>query len=37
MSDDARRLSTSVLMTPAVANFSGNVHGGALLKLDEVA
>lgn len=28
----------SVLMTPSMANFSGNVHGGAILKmLDEVA
>ncbi|MHC9085763.1 acyl-CoA thioesterase [Luteimonas sp. RIT-PG2_3] len=28
----------SLLMTPDMANFSGNVHGGALLKLlDEVA
>lgn len=31
-------LSMSVLMTPDMANFSGNVHGGTLLKLlDEVA
>ncbi|MDO5686998.1 MAG: acyl-CoA thioesterase [Neisseria sp.] len=31
-------LSMSVLMTPAMANFSGNVHGGDLLKLlDQVA
>lgn len=31
-------LSMSVLMTPDKANFSGNVHGGVLLKyLDEVA
>lgn len=31
-------LSMTVLMTPDKANFSGNVHGGALLKyLDEVA
>lgn len=31
-------LSMSVLMTPDLANFSGKVHGGALLKLlDEVA
>ena len=31
-------LSMTVLMTPEMANFSGNVHGGALLKLmDEVA
>src|SRR5690606_12131540 len=32
------QLSMSVLMTPDKANFSGNVHGGTLLKyLDEVA
>ena len=32
------QLTMSVLMTPDMANFSGNVHGGALLKLlDEVA
>ncbi|KAF1054628.1 MAG: putative acyl-CoA thioester hydrolase [Stenotrophomonas maltophilia] len=32
------QLTMSVLMTPDKANFSGNVHGGALLKLlDEVA
>jgi len=31
-------LALSVLMTPDLANFSGKVHGGALLKLlDEVA
>ncbi len=31
-------LTMTVLMTPEMANFSGNVHGGALLKLmDEVA
>lgn len=31
-------LSMSVLMTPDMANFAGNVHGGTLLKLlDEVA
>lgn len=31
-------LSMSVLMTPDLANFAGNVHGGALLKLlDQVA
>lgn len=31
-------LSMSVLMTPDMANFTGNVHGGTLLKLlDEVA
>ncbi len=33
-----RELSMSVLMTPDMANFSGNVHGGVLLKLlDQVA
>lgn len=33
-----RGLTMSVLMTPDMANFSGNVHGGVLLKLlDEVA
>jgi acyl-CoA hydrolase len=32
------KLSMSVLMTPGMANFSGNVHGGDLLKLlDQVA
>ena len=31
-------LTMTILMTPDMANFSGNVHGGALLKhLDEVA
>ena len=31
-------LQMSVLMTPDMANFSGNVHGGDLLKLlDQVA
>jgi len=34
----AAELTMSVLMTPDMANFSGKVHGGALLKLlDEVA
>jgi acyl-CoA hydrolase len=33
-----RRLELTSLMTPDMANFSGKVHGGALLKLlDEVA
>lgn len=33
-----RELSMSVLMTPDMANFTGNVHGGVLLKLlDQVA
>jgi acyl-CoA hydrolase len=32
------QLSMTVLMTPDTANFSGNVHGGAVLKLlDQVA
>ncbi len=32
------QLSMTVLMTPDMANFSGNVHGGAVLKLlDQVA
>lgn len=39
--DDERevhRLSMTVLMTPDMANFAGNVHGGTLLKLlDQVA
>jgi len=35
---DKRELTMTVLMTPDTANFSGNVHGGVLLKLlDEVA
>ena len=35
---DARRLSMAVLMTPDMANFSGKVHGGAILRmLDQVA
>ena len=38
MQPNTATLSMSVLMTPDKANFSGNVHGGALLKyLDEVA
>lgn len=33
-----RELTMSLLMTPDMANFSGNVHGGVLLKLlDQVA
>ena len=36
--DDQSELTMSVLMTPDMANFSGNVHGGAILKLlDQVA
>lgn len=35
---ETRRLEMTVLMTPDMANFSGNVHGGALLNLlDKVA
>lgn len=35
---DPRRLDMTVLMTPDMANFSGKVHGGALLNLlDRVA
>src|SRR6478736_946303 len=35
---DRTKLYMTVLMTPDMANFSGNVHGGALLKmLDQVA
>ena len=34
----AHQLTMTVLMTPDTANFSGNVHGGAILKLlDQVA
>ena len=34
----SHQLSMTVLMTPDMANFSGNVHGGAVLKLlDQVA
>jgi acyl-CoA hydrolase len=36
--DDLHRLSMTILMTPDMSNFSGNVHGGLLLKyLDQVA
>ena len=36
--DDQSELNMSVLMTPDMANFSGNVHGGTILKLlDQVA
>ena len=38
MQPGSSTLSMTVLMTPDMANFSGNVHGGTLLKyLDEVA
>lgn len=38
MSQQEKTLTMSVLMTPDMANFSGNVHGGSLLKLlDQVA
>jgi acyl-CoA hydrolase len=34
----AHQLTMTVLMTPATANFSGNAHGGTILKLlDQVA
>lgn len=37
-SDHRKSLHMTVLMTPDMANFSGHVHGGALLKmLDQVA
>lgn len=37
-SNPKHQLSMTVLMTPDMANFSGNVHGGAILKLlDQVA
>lgn len=36
--DELHRLSMTVLMTPDMSNFRGNVHGGILLKyLDQVA
>lgn len=36
--EDLHRLSMTVLMTPDMSNFSGDVHGGQLLKLlDQVA
>lgn len=31
--EDQSELTLSLLMTPDMANFSGNIHGGALLKL----
>jgi acyl-CoA hydrolase len=33
MDSSLHELSMTVLMTPDMANFSGNVHGGAILKL----
>lgn len=37
-SEDQSELTMTVLMTPDMANFSGNVHGGTILKLlDQVA
>jgi acyl-CoA hydrolase len=36
--DDLHQLSMTILMTPDMSNFAGNVHGGLLLKyLDQVA
>lgn len=38
MEQPAHQLSMTVLMTPDMANFAGNVHGGTILKfLDQVA
>lgn len=38
MADVKQTLSMTVLMTPDMSNFSGNVHGGTILKLlDQVA
>ncbi|MEP7085099.1 MAG: acyl-CoA thioesterase [Betaproteobacteria bacterium] len=38
MNAPSHQLSMTVLMTPDMANFSGNVHGGTILKLlDQVA
>ena len=38
MNKQEKSLTMTVLMTPDMANFSGNVHGGTLLKLlDQVA
>ena len=38
MSEQEKSLTMTVLMTPDMANFAGNVHGGSLLKLlDQVA
>lgn len=38
MNESRHKLSMSILMTPDMANFSGNVHGGHILKyLDQVA
>ncbi|MGZ3687969.1 MAG: acyl-CoA thioesterase [Bdellovibrionota bacterium] len=36
--DQGKRLTMTILMTPDMVNFSGKVHGGAILKLlDQVA
>ena len=38
MDKQEKSLHMTVLMTPEMANFSGNVHGGSILKLlDQVA
>ncbi len=38
MNEQEKSLTMTVLMTPDMANFAGNVHGGSLLKLlDQVA
>lgn len=36
-SDSQSELTMTILMTPDMANFSGNVHGGAILKLMDQA
>lgn len=38
MSEQEKSLHMTILMTPDMANFSGNIHGGSILKLlDQVA
>ena len=38
ITDDCRSLTMTEIMTPDMANFGGNVHGGTILKLiDKVA
>lgn len=33
MADQEKSLQMTILMTPDMANFAGNVHGGSILKL----
>ena len=33
MKKQAKSIRMTILMTPEMANFSGNVHGGSILKL----